>query len=216
MDDVFIYHAHTFFALFCACVGNLDLVSTSTSRELTIQALESEPPTFDHDSLLHHIAYHFGIVKDAQGHAFEVISFYLENTQTMSIHIVDHTSCVACTMTLCPHASGLASTYHCNVPMPHDICALCVASSSWITCSYHMFGCNNVTSSQMPCPIACHMLDLIASHMMNNCSFYSVECHTIFTTPYAHYAWIVLHLTHVCRHFILFGVVNDSYLVSNL
>ena len=36
MDDVFIYHAHTFFALFCACVGYLDFVSTSTSRELTI------------------------------------------------------------------------------------------------------------------------------------------------------------------------------------
>ena len=55
------------------------------------------------------------------------------------------------------------------------------------------------------------MLDLIASHMMNNCSFYCVECHTIFTTPSAHYAWIVLHLSHVFRHFILFGVVNNSY-----
>ena len=63
----------------------------------------------------------------------------------------------------------------------------------------------------MTCPIACHMIDLIASHMMNNCSFYCVECHTIFTTPYARYAWIVLHLTHVFRHFILVGVVNDSY-----
>ena len=59
--------------------------------------------------------------------------------------------------------------------------------------------------------IACHMIDSIASHMMNNCYFYCVECHTIFTTPYANYAWIVLHLTHVFRHFILFGVVNDSY-----
>ena len=55
------------------------------------------------------------------------------------------------------------------------------------------------------------MLALIASHMMNNCYFYCVECHTIFTTPYAHYAWIVLHLPHVFRHFILHGVVNDSY-----
>ena len=55
------------------------------------------------------------------------------------------------------------------------------------------------------------MLDLIASHMMNNCSFYCVECHTIFTTPNAHYDWIVLHLTHVFRHLIMFGVVNASY-----
>ena len=30
-------------------------------------------------------------------------------------------------------------------------------------------------------------------------------------TPYTRYAWIVLHLTHVFRHFISFGVVNDSY-----
>src|SRR3989337_2555633 len=36
MDDVFIYHAHTFFALLCACVGYLDFISTSPSRELTI------------------------------------------------------------------------------------------------------------------------------------------------------------------------------------
>ena len=63
----------------------------------------------------------------------------------------------------------------------------------------------------MPCPIDCYMLVLIASHMMNNCSFHCVECHTIFTTPDACYAWIILHLTHVFRHLILFGVVNDSY-----
>ena len=219
MDDVFIYHAHTFFALFCACVGYLDFVSTSTSRELTIRALESEPHTFDHDSLLHHSCLCFGIVKDAQGHAFKVISFSFENPQTTSMHIVDHTTCIACTMRLichlgppsCTHVRDLASTCHFHRSMHHDIYALWVASNSWITCSDHMFGCNNVITSHMPCPIACHMIDLIASHMMNNCSFYCVECHTIFTTPYAHYAWIVLHLTHVFRHLILFGVVNDSY-----
>ena len=65
MDDVFIYHAHTFFVLLCACVGYLDFVSTSASRELTIRSFESEPHTFDNDSLLHHLSYHFGIVKDA-------------------------------------------------------------------------------------------------------------------------------------------------------
>src|SRR4051812_14937824 len=47
--------------------------------------------------------------------------------------------------------------------------------------------------------------------MINNWSFYCVECHTMFPTPYVRYACIVLHLTHVFRHFILFGVVNDSY-----
>ena len=75
----------------------------------------------------------------------------------------------------------------------------------------NIFGCNNVTTSHMSCPIDRYMLDLITSHMMNNCPFYCVECHTIFTTPYARYARIVLHLTHVFRHLIFFGVVNDSY-----
>ena len=74
-----------------------------------------------------------------------------------------------------------------------------------------MVGCTNIISSHMPCSFTCHMIHLIASHMMNNCSFYCVECHTIFTTPYARYAWIVLHLTHVFRHLIFLGVVNDSY-----
>ena len=105
----------------------------------------------------------------------------------------------------------LASTSHFHNSMHHDIYALYVASNSRTTCSSHTFGCNNVITSHMPCPIDCYMLALIASHMMNTCSFYRVECHTIFTTPYAHYAWIVLHLSHVFRHFILFGVVNAPY-----
>src|SRR3954471_5228143 len=98
MDDVFIYHAHTFFVLLCACVGYLDFVSTSTSRELTIRALESKPPSTT--TFLHHTCFFFGIVKEAQGHAFKVISFSFENPQTMSMHIVDHTTSVACTMRL--------------------------------------------------------------------------------------------------------------------
>ena len=107
MDDVFICHAHTFFALFCACVGNLDLMSTSTSRELTIRALESEPPSTT--TILHCTCLYFGIVKDAQRHAFKVTSF-------LSMDIEDHTTRVACTIRLsvglldCAHVRDLAST----------------------------------------------------------------------------------------------------------
>ena len=72
---------------------------------------------------------------------------------------------------------------------------------AWLQC--HFFTC--------ACPMYCYMLALLASHMMNTCSFYSVERNTIFTTHYAHYAWIVLHLSHVFGHFLLLGVVNDSY-----
>ena len=172
------------------------------SRELTIRALESERHTFNNDSLLHHISYHFGIVKDAQGHAFKVTSF-------LSLDIVDHTSCVACTIST--HVRDISFTDDCHISMLHDIYTLCVASNSWTTCYYHMVGCTNIISSHMPCPFACHMIHLIASHMMNNCSFYCVECHSFFTTPYARYAWIVLHMTHVFRYIILFGVVNNFY-----
>jgi hypothetical protein len=98
MDDVFIYHAHTLFVLLCACVGYLDFVSTSTSRELTIRALESEPPSTT--TILHRTCLSFVIVKDAQGHVFEVISFSFEKHKTMSMDIVDHTTCVASTMRL--------------------------------------------------------------------------------------------------------------------
>ena len=133
MDDVFINHAHTFFVLLCACVGYFDLVSTSTSHELTIRALESEPLATD--SLLHRTCLCFRIVKDAQGHAFRVMSISFKKPQSMSMNIVDPTSCVACTLTYCTHARDLASTYHCHIAMPHDIYTLCVASNSWITCS---------------------------------------------------------------------------------
>lgn len=187
---------------------------TSTSCEFIIRALESKPPSTT--TILHRTCLYFSIVNDAQGHAFKVISFSFENPQTMSMDIMDHTTCVAFTMRLiihlgpldCTLVRDLALTCHFHHSMHHDIYALCVASNSWVTCSSHMFCCNNVITSHMPCPIDCYMLALIASHMMNNCSFYCVECHTIFTTPNAHYAWIVLHLTHVFRHFILFGVVN--------
>ena len=105
MVDVFIYHAHTFFVLLCACVGYLDFVSTSASRELTIRALESEPPPTM--TILHCTCLYFGIVKDAQGHAFKVISFSFENLQTMSMDIMDHTTCVAFPMRLIVHLGSL-------------------------------------------------------------------------------------------------------------
>ncbi len=41
MDDVFIYHAHTFFALPIVCVGTRMPMSTSIEHELTKRALES-------------------------------------------------------------------------------------------------------------------------------------------------------------------------------
>ncbi|KAI5000157.1 hypothetical protein ZWY2020_004746 [Hordeum vulgare] len=212
MDDVFVYHAHTFFALLCVRVGRFDYMPTSTSRELTIRALESEPCYSD--AFLHRTCLRIGIVKDAQGHNFDVTSF-------LSMDIVAPPTCVACTMTyighLGPltsrHVSDLAFPLDCHIVMIHDIYAVCVASNLCITYSSHLLGCNNVHSSHLPSQTAFYMLALIASHMMTTCFFYFVECLNIFTTPCAHYAWIALHFgfPRVFRHFILFGVVNDSY-----
>ena len=102
-------------------------MSTSTSRELTIRALESEPHTFYHDSLLHRICFHFSIVKNAQGHAFKVTSFLI-------MDIEDHTTCVAFPMIIIVHLGSLdctlvrdlASTCHFNHSMHHDIYMPCV------------------------------------------------------------------------------------------
>ena len=51
MDDVFIYHAHTFFRLSMVCVGTRPQMSTSIEHELTKRALESEPHTQVHTHL---------------------------------------------------------------------------------------------------------------------------------------------------------------------
>src|ERR1041385_6873248 len=70
-DDVFIYHAHTFFVMSRACVGNFARVSTTTHHELTIQALESELRMVPIDTLPRHICFGHDIMKDAQGQAFK-------------------------------------------------------------------------------------------------------------------------------------------------
>ena len=43
MDDVYLYHAHTFFLLCMMCVGNRTRMSTSVEHELTKRSLESMP-----------------------------------------------------------------------------------------------------------------------------------------------------------------------------
>ena len=116
---------------------------------------------------------------------------------------------------ICSHdmiAMISSNVLHLRSTSLHDLIAMLshVASNSWITCYYHMFGCNNVITSHMPMPTICPH-DLIAAHMFQNFYIICVECLTFFTTPYAHYAWIVLHLPHVFRLAISFGVVNDSY-----
>ena len=52
MDDVFIYHAHTFFSLSILCVGNHTTRSTSIEHELTKRALESIPQVRSNPALI--------------------------------------------------------------------------------------------------------------------------------------------------------------------
>jgi hypothetical protein len=54
MDDVFIYHAHTFFVLSMMCVGTRKIMSTSIEHELTKRALESIPHMMRTSHLLLH------------------------------------------------------------------------------------------------------------------------------------------------------------------
>ncbi|KAE8792497.1 gag-pol polyprotein [Hordeum vulgare] len=79
-----------------------DYMSTSTSCELTIRALESE--SCYTDVFLHRTCSHINIVMDAQGHTFEVTSF-------LSMDIVAHPTCVACTMTYIGYLGTLTCTH---------------------------------------------------------------------------------------------------------
>ena len=117
---------------------------------------------------------------------------------------------------ICSHdiiAMISSSMLHLRTTSLHDLIPMiaCLVASPMIhTSSFHAVDDNHLHALHM-IVIAYHMIDLIASHMMNNCSCYHVECHSIFTTPCAHYDRIVLHLPHVFRHLLLFGVVNGSY-----
>ena len=118
--------------------------------------------------------------------------------------------CFALHMTIDSH------TCMCICKLGGDIichCHVCFVPHSYDDTMILLCVCACDMSCALSLPTICthDMIDLIASHMMDNCSFYCVEYHNMFTTPYAHYAWIVLHLTHVFRHPIFLGVVNDSY-----
>ena len=128
--------------------------------------------------------------------------------------MIDSSTC----MCICKLGGDIACYFHvCFVPHSHDdtmimfcvrACDMSCALSMPIICSHDMIA---MISSSVLHLHSTSLLHLIASHTVNNCSVHCVDCHTFFTTPYAHCAWIVLHLPHVFRHFISFGVVNDSY-----
>ena len=131
---------------------------------------------------------------------------YIDDILLISCLHASDMSCALSITTICTHDMLdmiPSSMLHLRTTSLHDMIDMLVyvASPMIHTCSFHV-----VDGIYFH---ACHMIDLIASHMMNNCSFYYVECQTIFTTPYAHYSWIVL--PHVFRHFVFYGVVNDSY-----
>lgn len=66
-------------------------------------------------------------------------------------------SCALSILIICSH-DMIAMSSSSELPLSstslHDLISMLshVAANSWITCSYHMFGCNNVISSHMPCP----------------------------------------------------------------
>jgi hypothetical protein len=79
MDDVFIYHAHTFFALPIVCVGTRKTRSTSIEHELTKRALESMIQVSSNEWFRSHTSTTQDLSMRAHRHFAKVTSFYLRS-----------------------------------------------------------------------------------------------------------------------------------------
>ncbi|KAM3312679.1 hypothetical protein ACQJBY_032487 [Aegilops geniculata] len=222
MDDVYIYHAQTFFRLCLFCVGTHEYSSTSQSHEFTKRALESND-----DSGSHGVSFPPLPSRKDSVHLFYmaltwlwVIVHYIfyAHLAMFTLHDMLIPMPFPCTCDPCfaLHMMIDSSTCMCICKLGGD--SACYCHVPFANHSYDdtmILPC--VRACDMPCalsmPTICthDMIDLLASHMLNNCSLLYVECHDIFTTLYAHYAWIVLHLPHVFTHLIILGVLNDSY-----
>nr|XP_051184036.1 uncharacterized protein LOC127298121 isoform X2 [Lolium perenne] len=100
MDDVFIYHAHTFFALPIVCVGTRKTRSTSIEHELTKRALESMIQVSSNEWFRPHTLTTQDLSMRAQRHFDKVTSFNLRSLAIpMELRLLFE-CCVACLVLL--------------------------------------------------------------------------------------------------------------------
>ena len=150
MDDVFIYHAHTYFLLSMMCVGTRNPMSTSIEHELTKRALESiiQVSSRSNPALIP-----FPCFASNMPNNFSFLWF------------------------ACKHDGYIAFPCDNHVPMIFDIDALCVATQLLNNFSFSYIVCNHNAILGMLCHECCeNSLLLVATNIMKTCSFRWFVC----------------------------------------
>ena len=178
MDDVYIYHAHNFFGLCLFCVGTHEYLSTSQSHELTKRALESNDDLGSHGLPFPPLTSRISSTWPSHGYGLFSITY--------SMPILLCSLCTICSF-LCLCHAFLTHALHCTWWL--ILILVCVfASLVEIVLVIAMFLLRTIPMMILwscfvfvlaichvhcLCPLFCNhdMIDLIASHMLNNCSF---------------------------------------------
>ena len=95
MDDVFLYHAHTFFLSYMMCVDPHVYLSTSMEHELTNRALESYLRMSSNGCFLPHTSATQDLSMRAHRHFAKVTSFYLGNHSMLPMNWLLFECCFA-------------------------------------------------------------------------------------------------------------------------
>src|SRR3954464_661647 len=157
MDDVYFYHAHTFFLLHMMCVGTRTRMSTSVEHELTKRALDSIPQVSSRSNP--------ALIPFAC-----VASFMLANCSFLWFD--------------CKHVDGIISPCDIHVSSLLDNDALCVATKLLNIFSFRCFGCNHNAIKSMYCHESFRESRLVvATNIRTTCSFFGLFANMLFFLP---------------------------------
>ena len=159
MDDVFLYHAHTFFLWCMMCVGTRTRMSTSVEHELTKRALESIPQVSSRSNpaLIPFACF---------------ASFMLANCSFLWFD--------------CKHVDGIIAPCDIHVSLLLDIDALCVATKMLNNFSFRCFVCNHNAIKSMYCHESIQVSRrVVATNIRTTCPFIWFFCkHVVFSSAW--------------------------------
>ena len=150
MDDVYLYHAHTFFLLCMMCVGTRTIMSTSVEHELTKRALKSIPQVSSRSNpaLIPFACF---------------ASFMLANCSFLWFD--------------CKHVNGIISPCDIHVSSLLDNDVLCVVTKLLNNFSLRCFVCNHNSIKSMYCHESFQESRLVvATNIRTTCSFIWFVC----------------------------------------
>jgi hypothetical protein len=169
MDDVFIYHAHTFFALPIVCVGTRMPMSTSIEHELTKRALESiiQVSTRSNPALIPFPCFALNMPNN-----FSFLWFFCKHDDVILTVGVASNKLTNSSFIWFVGTHGCANFYLVN--FLDDM--LCVAPNMRTNFSFQWFVCTHVDDILDTLPyVLLPNSPLVASRMLNNFSFRCLE-----------------------------------------